>query len=477
MRTSFKPRSAWLALALAAGLALPSPARAEDGENAAAALGLLTTVLPLVLHRPGAEAPPDGAPPPHRFQRQRVKVPPVVKKPMRPAARQVQAAPRPAALPVPPPAVTGEILVETSPTLPAADLLAIGRRNRLQLAQSTTVNLLGSRVHRFLIGDRRSLPAVILALRGERQVLSAQPNYLYRLLEDGPQAAPLPQYALALMHLDGPPAPADGAGSRIGLLDTGIAEDQPELGAAVVERFDPIGPVAGDDLGHATALAGIVAAHARLKGVAPAASLLSARAFARQPGQSPAGNSYVLLQGLDWLAGRQVRIVNMSFAGPKDPLFLREVKAAHDGGILAVAAAGNGGPGTEPAYPAADPAVIAVTAVDDRRRLYPAANRGAYVALAAPGVDILVAAPGKAYATLSGTSMAAAHVSGLLALLLQRSPTLTADAARQILTGTAADLGEPGPDPLFGAGLVDAGRALQAVSSPPAATTVKVSAP
>ena len=93
-------------------------------------------------------------------------------------------------------------------------------------------------------------------------------------------------------------------------------------------------------------------------------------------------------------------------------------------------------PGAPPAYPGADPHVIAVSALDAQSRLYDRANRGAYVALAAPGVDVLVAAPGGAYDLTSGTSVACAEVSGVAALLLEKNPDLDGPALRRILRET-----------------------------------------
>ena len=126
----------------------------------------------------------------------------------------------------------------------------------------------------------------------------------------------------------------------------------------------------------------------------------------------------------------------------------------------AYAAAGNDGPGAPPAYPAAHPDVIAVTAIDERSNLYDHANIGAYVDLAAPGVDVMTAASGGAYDLASGTSFAAAHVSGVVALMLARSPRLTRERALAGLTASASDLGPPGRDERFGAGCVNAHAAL-----------------
>ncbi|HNB26221.1 MAG TPA: S8 family serine peptidase, partial [Alphaproteobacteria bacterium] len=150
----------------------------------------------------------------------------------------------------------------------------------------------------------------------------------------------------------------------------------------------------------------------------------------------------------------------LSLTGPQDRLVTQAVEQALMARIAVVAAAGNAGAGAPPAYPAAQPGVIAVTATDLKDRLYKHANRGAYVTIAAPGVDILCAAPGNGYGYLSGTSMAAAYVSGLVALLVDRQPGLGPTQVRKTLETSAADLGAPRRDPEFGAGRIDAAAAL-----------------
>jgi subtilisin family serine protease len=164
----------------------------------------------------------------------------------------------------------------------------------------------------------------------------------------------------------------------------------------------------------------------------------------------------------------------MSFAGPADPLLQRATAGARQKGATMVAAVGNAGPQSPPLYPAADPNVIAVTATDANDQLFPMANRGAYVAAAAPGVDILIATPGDSYQISSGTSYAAAYASGVAALILERRPTLQPEAIRRILLATARNLGPKGRDDQFGAGLIDAYGAVLSVE-PNAATTMSSS--
>jgi subtilisin family serine protease len=106
-----------------------------------------------------------------------------------------------------------------------------------------------------------------------------------------------------------------------------------------------------------------------------------------------------------------------------------------------------------------------VTATDAEDRVFADAVRGAHVAIAAPGVDVLVPAPRGLYDYTSGTSVAAAHVSGVVALMLERDPRLDVREVRRALRESAQDLGAAGPDPVFGAGLIDAGRAVDGIGN------------
>src|SRR5262245_51118127 len=112
------------------------------------------------------------------------------------------------------------------------------------------------------------------------------------------------------------------------------------------------------------------------------------------------------------------------------------------------------GPGSPPLYPAADPGVIGVTATDAEDKVTPQANRAPQVSVAAPGVQILAAAPDGAYQVTSGTSVAAAHASGVAALLLAAKSNLTPAQVRASLIRAASRI--PGKRNEVGAGVVDA---------------------
>jgi subtilisin family serine protease len=192
--------------------------------------------------------------------------------------------------------------------------------------------------------------------------------------------------------------------------------------------------------------------------------LLAVRAFSTRA-NNVEGTTFTILKGLDWAAEKGARIVNMSFAGPSDPRLRDALDKAYKKGMVLIAAAGNAGPKSPPLYPGADKNVIAVTATDSNDAVFTGANRGDYIAVAAPGVDILAPAPDGTYQFTTGTSVATAEVSGVVALLLERNPALTPADVRRILMSTAKDLGPKGKDRDFGAGLVDALKAVNAAKT------------
>jgi subtilisin family serine protease len=222
----------------------------------------------------------------------------------------------------------------------------------------------------------------------------------------------------------------------------------------VVADFDALPDRPVSDRDHGTSVAGIVAGHGPYRGVAPGARLYHARAF-----ENGSSTLDALLTAMEWAIEQDVRIINMSFTGPRNDLFELACRLAGARGIVLVAAAGNAGPGAPFAFPAAYNGVIAVTATNESDGLMEQANRGPYVHVAAPGVDLLAPVAGGTDA-VTGTSFAAPVVTGVIANLVREAPGRTPAEIAELLARTAVDLGPPGRDDDFGYGLVNARSAV-----------------
>jgi hypothetical protein len=378
--------------------------------------------------------------------------------------------------------VANEIVAEIDGALSDAQADELARRHGLARLQSQNFPLIGGTIGLFRVTDRRPLETARRELATEAGIRSAQPNFRYVLqdekqdrkavaLTEGDPA----QYALAKLRLPEAHTLAHGANVIIAVIDSGIDVKHPELAGSIAASFDALGSKEGPHV-HGTGIAGAIVAHARLMGSAPAAKILAIRAFgvAQNGAES---STFVILKGLDYAASHGAQIINMSFAGPKDALIERGIAAVAAKGIVMVAAAGNAGAKSPPLYPAANENVIAVSATDAQDRLFSASNRGNYVAVAAPGVDIFLPAPDEKYQMTSGTSFSAAYVSGIVALALERNPALKPDDMRAILMKTARDLGTPGRDDLFGAGEADAYATVTAAVTTPTAPVAAASEP
>ena len=343
---------------------------------------------------------------------------------------------------------------------------ALVRRLNLLHLGGRTFTLAGVTVHLYQIVDGTPVREVIAALEADPTVVAAQPNYLYELSQTAGASALGSQYALQKLEVAPAHELATGSGVPVAVIDSMIDTSHPEFQDATIALIDADGGADGDAHPHGTSIAGVIAAHGTLVGVAPGVRLIGIRAFLPDEagGEGAHGTSWRILTALEEAARAGARVVNMSFAGPEDPLVGASVSGAIKRGMIAVAAAGNGGPDAKPLYPAAYPGVVAVTAIDKDDAIYARANRGAYVTFAAPGVDILVPAPNGTYQVSSGTSIAAAHISGLAALLLSRDQALAASRVAEILAASAVDLGDAGRDAVFGAGLPHALAAIKATS-------------
>jgi subtilisin family serine protease len=412
-----------------------------------------------------------------------VAVPPAMMPPVLPPADRGTPPPigQPGVPPPPPLAgqmrpefIADEVLITVASATPETFEAAIAQQFNLTILDRAPLTLVDARLVRLRIPDTRTVPAVVAAVQADPRVALAQPNYLYFYQRDPAGVQPAVasggmQYALVKLGVGDAHRLAQGRGVKIAVIDSGVDRAHPDLAGADITEFDAAGGprvAAADADPHGTGITGILAARGTVRGLAPGSQVFSARIFSGRAGAVSA-NTFALMKGLDWSVAQGARLLNLSIAGPRDPLVERAVATFPQRGLIAIAAAGNNGPSAPPAYPAAYPEVIAVTATDEQDRLYEKANRGPYVALAAPGVDVLVPAVGAAHHFQSGTSFAAAHVTGIVALMLEMQPALTPEVVRRTLTQTSDDLGTPGPDATFGAGRIHAAAALRGVGPRP----------
>lgn len=234
-----------------------------------------------------------------------------------------------------------------------------------------------------------------------------------------------------------------GEGVKVGIIDTGIDRNHPDL-------KDNIAGVCGvldcknldDDNGHGTHVAGIIAAadnRIGVVGAAPGARLFPVKAF-DEKGRGQISN---IIDALERCMENEVQVINMSFGFNKRSRALeRAIREVNKSGIILVAAAGNSGGVNTVMYPAKYHEVIAVAAVDSKDKVADFSSTGPEVDIIAPGVDINSTFIGGTYKSLSGTSMAAPHVTAAVALLLSPSHA-GSEAVRASLLATAEDLGHP----------------------------------
>ncbi len=247
---------------------------------------------------------------------------------------------------------------------------------------------------------------------------------------------------------------ACGAGIRIGQIDAAVDTGHPALRNQRVDFqsfHQPnrrIGPA-----DHGTAVAAMLVGEPDWGGLLPGAELIAANIFEYNETGKVIASGIGLLKAVDWMAEKRVQVVNLSVAGGDNRIVRMAFEKARRKGMILVAAAGNWGSETRPAYPAAYPEVVAVTAFDNRHHVYKKANRGPYIDFAAPGVKIYTAVP-RGGRTMSGTSFATPFLTVLLAIQVESGAPKDPEALREILARHAIDLGDPGRDNVFGWGEV-----------------------
>jgi subtilisin family serine protease len=320
-----------------------------------------------------------------------------------------------------------------------ATLQDLRRDYKLTAVTAWPIAVLGVHCAVLRIPEGSTRENLLQRLAADRRVRLAQPmnafasrstsfNDPYASLQTGFQsigAASAQQYSL-------------GEHVRVAVIDTGLDNRHPDFGGRVVvqrnfvdrdvERFRR------DH--HGTAVAGVISAAANnrlgIVGIAPRVEVIALKACweGEQPGQSARCNSLTLAQALSAAIEERARVVNLSLTGPRDPLLAALVKAGSDRGILYVGAAPGDGPAD--AFPGGVPGVIAVEMTE---------SGGAHAGvLRAPGREVVTLVPGGSYDFVSGSSVATAHVSGAVALLLAMRGDLDRDRVYRLLERSGAQI-------------------------------------
>jgi subtilisin family serine protease len=225
---------------------------------------------------------------------------------------------------------------------------------------------------------------------------------------------------------------ATGQGVTIAVIDSGVDTKHPDLrGRVAINRNFVAAPHGAQSEIHGTAIAGIIASQVNnsegIVGVAPNARVVALRACWAVTADSPTAHcsSFTLALALEAAMDLQARVINMSLTGPVDALLGALLDKAQERGIAVVAAAAESNMGTD-GFPASHAGVFVAQAATTDTAL-------AARTLPAPANEILTTTPNAGYAFLSGNSLAAAHVTGVIALLLERAPTIASTELMSVL--------------------------------------------
>ncbi|MFP3415618.1 S8 family peptidase [Bacillus sp. SIMBA_074] len=253
-----------------------------------------------------------------------------------------------------------------------------------------------------------------------------------------------------------------GKNVPVAIIDTGIDISHEDLRVVGGVSFLDYTTSYNDDNGHGTHIAGIVGALDNNKGiigVAPGIDLYSVKALDKD-GNGKYSN---VIKGIDWAINNHIKIISMSINGTQESVsFEKAAELAYQKGILLVSSAGNKGYFNEDSVmiPAKYDSVISVGALDEENKRWEFSSRGKELELMAPGTDILSTSFNGDYIKDSGSSMAAAYVTGLAALIMEKDPLLTNQQVRGVLQKNTDRLGNFNE---YGYGIINAFKSIDSI--------------
>jgi len=253
---------------------------------------------------------------------------------------------------------------------------------------------------------------------------------------------------------------------KIAVVDTGVDLDHPDLKGRLQKGYNIVAnnDNPDDDNGHGTHVAGIIASDTNNKKGVAGITWYNPIIPVKVMDSKGQGGSFNIAKGVRWAADHGADVINLSLGNYQSCEVMNDaVEYALKKNVVVVASAGNDNT-NQPTYPAAIPGVISVAAVDWDGKRADFSNYGDYIDVAAPGVEIPSTYFKSQYASLSGTSMAAPHVSALAGLIRSVNPKLKNTEVADIINQTTQKNGNSGPDPYYGNGIIDNVAALQMAS-------------
>ena len=335
-------------------------------------------------------------------------------------------------------------LADATPEQWAATAQALSEAYQLREAGNFPLNSIRVQCVVYDVPEDRPLDQVIEQLKRDPRVESVQINQVFAGVKAGhsdPYA--MLAYGATAIHAERAHRMATGKGVSVSVIDTGIDKDHPDLRGRIVKTVNFVEggeKTFAQDL-HGTLIAGVIGARADdgvgIFGIAPEAEMTAVKACWYPKGKNTTAlcSSWTLAKAIDFAITDRAQVVNMSLSGPADALLERLIDTAHERGIIIVAAAAQDA--TEPGFPAHHASVTAVVASNAKAEIHVPTWTKEKFLLAAPGIEILTTAPRESYDFLSGSSLAAAHVTGVVALLLQQKPHLPQSEIWVLLTTTA----------------------------------------
>ena len=337
--------------------------------------------------------------------------------------------------------VSGQLAVVLSGS--AEDAARIARTAKVALIDYTLLEAIGKGMAVIALSPGDTAEAATGRLTRQRGVEAVQPNFLFQSL-----GRTLPR-RFSLVGFSRPDQLR--ASGMLAMIDTPVDLASAELRGASISQT--IYGSSAAPAAHGTAIASLIVGTGEIQGMAPGVRLVSLAAFDPDAAASGISQTRYIAKAMDAAWKLRPDVLNLSFGGREDPLLFQLLTALDRRGVCMAGAVGNGGPQSAVLFPARHPAVLAVTAVDERLRIYPRAAQGQQVAVTGIGVGLLAAVPG-GYRQVSGTSFATAAVSGALMHMAECTVRHNPAAMRAVVAAQAQDLGTKGRDPVFGAGLM-----------------------